>query len=190
MDIITLLEEITESNPENAYSIAFFDIDRYLTYPEETRITLVDKIKDFIQKQIHDHANVRFFWVERDEFILVLPYFLKSQAKDFVDRLLSGIENEFKSISLTSSVGVVQYPVDGLEVTELLRKAEEALNRAKRLGRNRAVLSEERMIMRSNYYTSSQLNRLRVLSNKLSRKESEIFRELLEDFLNKNGMQE
>lgn len=88
-------------------------------------------------------------------------------------------------MEVTGSAGIVQYPWDGRYASELWRKAEEAVNRTKRLGRNRIHIISEKMIMKPNYYTSNQLERLRFLAKRLNKIETEILRTSLEECLEK-----
>jgi diguanylate cyclase len=67
-----------------------------------------------------------------------------------------------------------------------MRAASEALHRAKREGRNRvAIYVEEKMTLKSNYYTKAQLERLAKLSNTTGRTEASLLREGLEELLAK-----
>ena len=46
---------------------------------------------------------------------------------------------------VTASIGVSEYPVDGSEYEELMRKADKALYLAKEKGKNRHIIYEERL---------------------------------------------
>ena len=59
--------------------------------------------------------------------------------------------------------------------------------RAKREGKGRVLIYvEERMTMKSNYYTRAQLDRLSKLSAATSRTEASLLREALDDLLVKH----
>ncbi len=84
------------------------------------------------------------------------------------------------------SGGIACYPKDGKEVTELLRKADNALFRAKTGGRNRILISmDEKMTLKSNYYTKSQLKKLQELAGETEKTEAFLLREALDDLLKK-----
>ena len=75
---------------------------------------------------------------------------------------------------------------DFIEYAELYRAADEALLRAKREGRSRAcIYVESKMVLKSNYYPKSQLERLAKLSAALGRTEASLLREALDDLIEK-----
>ncbi|TYC67607.1 EAL domain-containing protein [Stappia sp. BW2] len=76
-----------------------------------------------------------------DEFAIVSPVFNeKSEAAGFARRLLTRISDRFefgnRQISIGSGIGIALYPHDGHAITELLRRADIALYRAKSSGRS------------------------------------------------------
>lgn len=76
-----------------------------------------------------------------DEFALVSPVFQdKSEASGFARRLLTRISDRFefgeRQISIGTGIGIALYPYDGHAITELLRRADIALYRAKSSGRS------------------------------------------------------
>ncbi|MBN9669181.1 EAL domain-containing protein [Labrenzia aggregata] len=76
-----------------------------------------------------------------DEFAVVSPVFKeKSEASGFARRLLTRIGEHFefgdRRIAIGSGIGIAVYPHDGHAVSELLRRADIALYRAKSAGRS------------------------------------------------------
>jgi len=76
-----------------------------------------------------------------DEFAIVSPVFKdKSEAAGFARRLLTRINDRFefgdRQISIGTGIGIALYPHDGHAITELLRRADIALYRAKSSGRS------------------------------------------------------
>ncbi|MES0880087.1 putative bifunctional diguanylate cyclase/phosphodiesterase [Roseibium sp. SCP14] len=76
-----------------------------------------------------------------DEFAVISPIFEdKSEAAGFARRLLTRISDRFefgeRQISIGSGIGIALYPHDGYAITELLRRADIALYRAKSSGRS------------------------------------------------------
>ncbi len=76
-----------------------------------------------------------------DEFAIVTPAFSeKSEASSFASRLLTRISDGFevgeRQISVGSGIGIALFPHDGHSMTELLRRADIALYRAKSSGRS------------------------------------------------------
>ncbi|WP_299811210.1 EAL domain-containing protein [uncultured Roseibium sp.] len=76
-----------------------------------------------------------------DEFAIVSPVFSnKSEAAGFARRVLTHISTPFelgdRQISIGACLGIALYPHDGHAITELLRRADIALYRAKSSGRS------------------------------------------------------
>jgi diguanylate cyclase (GGDEF)-like protein len=100
-----------------------------------------------IGKIIND--NLRFFDISAryggEEFISCLPDTNKQEAFHAAERLRKTIaESVFvhnnKKISITISIGVSQFPDNGVTLEELVRTADEMLYKAKREGKNRVSL--------------------------------------------------
>jgi len=90
------------------------------------------------------------------------------------------------AIAFTFSTGIATYPDDGTRARDVVRKADEALYRAKETGRNRVCLArEERMVTKTSYYTQSQLERLERLAKREGGGEAVLLREALDDLLRK-----
>ena len=87
---------------------------------------------------------------------------------------------------LSVSVGIASRPPHATETDALLKAADEALARAKREGRSRvAIFVEEKMTLKSNYYSRATLDRLAKLSAHTGRTEASLLREGLDDLLAK-----
>jgi diguanylate cyclase len=125
-----------------------------------------------------------------DEFVVVLP---GTSAENAVV-LLEEVRGHFSSMSLegipvalSASAGIAANPPHGTTAEELWRAAGEALMRAKRDGRDRVALHiEEKMILKSNYYSKANLERLAKLSSATDRTEASLLREALDDLLYKH----
>jgi diguanylate cyclase len=125
-----------------------------------------------------------------DEFVVVLP---GTSAENAVV-LLEEVRGHFSSMSvegipvaLSASAGIAANPPHGTTAQELWRAAGEALMRAKRDGRDRVALHiEEKMVLKSNYYSKANLERLAKLSSATDRTEASLLREALDDLLYKH----
>ncbi len=70
--------------------------------------------------------------------------------------------------------------------SDLVRAADEAIHRAKRDGRGRiSIHVEERMVLKSNYYSKASLGRLAKLSAAEGRTEASLLREALDDLIDR-----
>lgn len=86
--------------------------------------------------------------------------------------------------SVGLSIGVAARPAHARTAHDLLRAADEALLRAKREGRGRAALyTPAKMVLKSNYYPRSQLERLKKRAAVDGVSEAEILRAALEQYL-------
>jgi diguanylate cyclase len=125
-----------------------------------------------------------------DEFAVVLPGTTAENALvllEEVRRHLAGMTFEGMPETVTASVGVAANPPHGTTAEELYRTAGEALMRAKRDGRDRvAMYVEEKMVLKSNYYSKANLERLAKLSAASDRTEASLLREALDDLLDKH----
>ena len=74
-----------------------------------------------------------------DEFIIVLPGTEKMPAKHVAEKIRLRVENEFKSVNITISIGIAEYPTDGKTLDDIITNADEALYRAKEFGKNRVI---------------------------------------------------
>jgi diguanylate cyclase len=88
---------------------------------------------------------------------------------------------------LDASFGIAARPPHAEDTADVLRCAAEALMRAKREGSGRSVIYvEEKMTMKSNYYSRASLDRLSKLSSATSRTEASLLREALDDLFVKH----
>lgn len=93
----------------------------------------------------------------------------------------------------TVTIGVANTPRDtrarGPEAAaELLRKADLALHAAKEQGGDAVGLTPaDDMVLKSSYYSSAQLGRLKGLAERMKKKEAFLLREALDDLLRKHA---
>jgi diguanylate cyclase len=125
-----------------------------------------------------------------DEFAVVLPATSAENAVVLLEELrrhLAGMSIEGVADAVSASAGVAANPPHGSTAEELYRAAGEALMRAKRDGRDRvAMYVEEKMVLKSNYYSKANLERLAKLSSATDRTEASLLREALDDLLDKH----
>lgn len=92
-----------------------------------------------------------------------------------------------KPLKVTASIGVAGAPRDAKTPQELIQKADLALYAAKEQGSDTVALAPgDEMVLKSSYYTTSQLGRLKALAERQKKKESVLLREALDDLLRKH----
>jgi diguanylate cyclase len=125
-----------------------------------------------------------------DEFVVVLPGTSAENAVVLLEEVrghFSHMSVEGVPVALSVSVGIAANPPHGATAEELWRAAGQALMRAKREGRDRVALHvEEKMVLKSNYYSKASLERLAKLSSATGRTEASLLREALNDLLYKH----
>lgn len=123
-----------------------------------------------------------------DEYAAALP----DHSAESALIVFEEIRNHFSSLypnadapwSVGVSAGIAARPPHGETPSELFTAASEALMRAKREGRGRvSIFVEEKMTLKSNYYTRATLDRLAKLSGATGRTEASLLREALDALL-------
>ena len=124
-----------------------------------------------------------------DEYAVILPETAAETALILFDEIIRHFlmhRDPHWPKTTGLSVGLAARPAHAHEYAELYRAADEALLRAKREGRSRAcIYVESKMVLKSNYYPKSQLERLAKLSAALGRTEASLLREALDDLIEK-----
>ncbi|WP_161881821.1 GGDEF domain-containing protein [Deinococcus alpinitundrae] len=125
-----------------------------------------------------------------DEYAVILPESAAETALILFDEIIKHFQINRESDwprALGLSVGLAGRPAHAESSFDLQRAADEALLRAKREGRGRAcIYVESKMVLKSNYYPKSQLERLAKLASAHSRTEASLLREALDDLIEKN----
>ena len=130
----------------------------------------------------------------RDEFDILMPKISKEEAflkAEEARKLISQEKLDYKSkdgkpMKQSVSIGISSFPDDGNRPAEIIRRADSAMVRAKKNGRNQVCLArEEKLIPKTSHYTSAQLERLTLIAEKEKIGEAVLLREALDDLLKK-----
>jgi len=85
-----------------------------------------------------------------EEFVVMLPDADEDQAREMAERIRSAIEehtfvtDQGVEVRATISVGIAVFPGDARDIAGLIKKADRAAYLAKRMGKNRVCLYEDR----------------------------------------------
>ena len=140
-----LREEMRRSSRyHRALSVLMLDVDSFKTFNDTYGHPQGDQLLRNISAILR--AGVRTVdFVGRyggEEFLVLLPETTKDAACRMAERIRSDVEAgavimiDGKPIRRTVSVGVASYPEDALSPAEIVQRADEALYRAKRAGKN------------------------------------------------------
>ena len=146
--ISRLHENYTKS--EKTYSIFLLDIDRFKLindcYGHRTGDQLLQLIADRIQFFLRD-KDIVGRWAG-EEFICLMPDTDIQTACKIAQRSCNNISNQpfltdSQKISITTSIGVANFPLDGDKPDDLFSIADATLYEAKKNGRNRIHSSQQ-----------------------------------------------
>jgi diguanylate cyclase (GGDEF)-like protein len=188
----TYMQSAAESG--QPISLAFLDIDNFLkineTFGHAGGDQVLEGVSAILQAQAGEGAITARYG--GDEFALIFPNTEREQAFLRMERIRSEVEAQktFGDVltQITITGGIAAYPIDGSSESEILRKADQALYRAKKAGRNSIRLAyEEKMAPKTSHFTLTQLERLSYLSKEEGVGEAVLLREALDDLLIKYG---
>lgn len=124
-------------------AVLFLDLDQFKyvndTYGHAAGDDLLREAAKRLKQCMHDEYTVARFG--GDEFLVILP---SADALKDVARLVERIEQTFakpfisqnRTVFVTASIGISQFPADGMSAESLVQHADVAMYEAKRSGRN------------------------------------------------------
>ena len=129
------------------FSLIMLDVDLFKAYNDIHGHLAGDEILRRIALSIR--TSVRSldtaFRYGGEEFAIILPEAQLSDAYKVAERIRKAIASKTSSRAtpITASLGIANWPVDGVTKAEIISHADAALYRAKHMGRNRTCLSSE-----------------------------------------------
>ncbi len=141
------------ANNEVSGALYFIDLDQF-KYINDSRGHLTgDAVLCTVGERLKSMENDQIIAsrLGGDEFVLIVHEPSKNHEIDsqFIDHLFKMIEEviyvDQQEFYLTCSVGIVKFPEHGSSATELIRKADIAMYKAKDTGRARAIVYSEVM---------------------------------------------
>jgi diguanylate cyclase (GGDEF)-like protein len=149
--IVDLQEEVIRANRyDSPLSISLLDLDHFKdindTYGHTTGDEALRSVSARLREQIRHPDTIGRYGGE--EFLIVLPSSEIKAAGEQAERLCQTIralqiEANDHSFKVTISIGVAQYRIGQENWEQFLHRADDALYKAKDMGRDRWVVAEE-----------------------------------------------
>jgi len=144
---------ITQTPRDNAkVALTLFDLDNFKFINDSHGHDIGDLLLQQVAKRICDclRGNEVFARLGGDEFAIILgSLHTVDNATRVTTRILNCFEKPFNlagiEIKMGASIGIAIYPDNTVEANELLKFADIAMYRAKKLGRNQICYFEEEM---------------------------------------------
>ena len=187
----TPFEEAFEKLGPAPLTLAVLDLDHFKVLNDQLGHTEGDRVLKVVERLLSGSlpSGSVVGRIGGDEYAVILPETAAETALILFDEVIRHFQihrDPQWPRGLGLSVGLAARPAHASEYAELYRAADEALLRAKREGRSRAcIYVESKMVLKSNYYPKSQLERLAKLSAALGRTEASLLREALDDLIEK-----
>ncbi len=182
----------TGSGLDRKFSLAFIDLDNFKKLNDRYGHIFGDHILSecaMIIKENMEEIGLAGRY-GGDEFILIFPdtsfedtfIILENVRRAIADHSFElTIKDRTIQEKTSTSIGLASFPRDGKDVQEVLRAADEALYRAKKEGRNRICIAmEEKKVPKTVYFTRKQTERIRDLSKRIGRIESDLYRQAVD----------
>jgi len=147
-DELLLREEARAKRYPQKFSLLMIDLDDFKRINDIYGHPAGDNLLRDVAQVLLRHIRTTDFIARYggDEFVVIAPHSSKNDASVFAARIMDiFLKEEFTvgdstKIKITISIGVANFNEDAQNKEDLLKKADEALYQAKRLGKNRICL--------------------------------------------------
>lgn len=175
---------------EEDFTLVMLDVDQFdpvnKQFGHDVGDDILIKTGEYFRKNTPEGATLYRYGGDQFSF-LIRGGVEKEDVLLMMDELRKGYDVKTPDgESKTISIGIAASAEDGVNVMELVRKAEDAMFRGKLLGRNRVSLAkEEKMVTKTTHYTEHQLKRLTKIAKRDGVGEAILLREALDMLLKK-----
>jgi diguanylate cyclase (GGDEF)-like protein len=146
------LSILQKSREDTKLALTLFDLDNFKFINDSYGHHVGDDILRQVAQRVNDclRGNEVFARLGGDEFAIILSNLQAiDNATRVTKRILSTLDKPFDiagiSIKVTASIGIAIYPDSTVNATELLKHADIAMYRSKKLGRNQICYFEDKM---------------------------------------------
>lgn len=195
VDTVTATDEVARlMDLEQApLSVAVIDIDEFASVNATFGRAIGDKVIDLVYRALHDAVGEGALVARTggDEFLVALPGTAPERALMALESVRAKLarpqDADGATLPVRFSAGIASFPHHAEGCPQLCGAAQEALHRAKSEGANRtAIYVEEKMVLKSNYYSRAQLSRLAALAHAIGKTEASLLRQALVDLLDRH----
>jgi len=138
-------EELLKAKSKNQkLSVIMMDVDNFKKFNDTYGHIQGDEALKKISNILNEGLDEKYILCRYggEEFSLILPYTSIEESLEIGKNLLKKVENtEILNTRFTLSAGIATYPEHGLDKETLLKKADLALYKAKKEGKNKIVLA-------------------------------------------------
>ena len=155
-----LKRELQQANPlEDVFSLLFLDLDNFKQYNDTHGHPQGDKLLRTFSKILLKGLRKTDIMARYggEEFVVILPETPRENARIVAEKIRRYVESykfygrETQPLgTVTISIGISTFPIDGLEKKDLIKTADDALYEAKERGRNQVCMSENKEAKVSN----------------------------------------
>ena len=176
-------ERLAALEPDIPVAVAVIDIDRFDLINDREGFDAGDAVlrdvEDALLAGVPGGAVVAH--VKGDEWLVALP----DSSPEELLIVLDGIRRDLAAIGrVTIAGGIAGRPAHGTTLEDVHNAADGAQVRAKEAGGNRMTIAvEEKMVLKSSYYTRAALRRLTKLSERTQQTEASHLRKALDTYL-------
>jgi len=129
------------------FSLIILDLDLFKVYNDIYGHLAGDQLLRKVGKLIQSSVRTidLAFRYGGEEFAVLLPETRMEDAFRVAERLRKTIESKssFREMPVTASLGIANWPTDGVMKEEIIHRADTALYRAKQTGRNRTCIASD-----------------------------------------------
>jgi diguanylate cyclase (GGDEF)-like protein len=127
---------------EQSFTVLYLDLDGFKAINDDLGHAvgdqLIERTARHLEKCVRKADMVAR--VGGDEFIVILRDIAPSDVATVAEKIIESLAKPFmiagKTLSITTSIGVATYPLDGEDVNTLIHSADSAMYEAKRNGKN------------------------------------------------------
>lgn len=141
--------KISNLIPSKPFFLAFIDLDKFKPINDMLGHQVGDRVLQIVAERINSVLRSSDFSsrVGGDEFVLVIDYIEdKNQLQAMCNRILASLEApisiEDQILTISASIGIVEYAKHGMNLDTLIQKADQAMYKVKSEGKGGVLIAQ------------------------------------------------